>query len=405
MATKREKKKGPRKLKDADNKSQEGFSGTFLDNQTPIIVCDCISYLREKGLFHEGVFRVPGSNDVVKRLLLDYDKHYKTPEMKATVKYDVLNRFPEPISADDVASLLKRYLAELNEPLIPQKSMHALVNIVKKLIDDEEAMVDAVSEVLSNIRSPNRQCLSFIISFLREVATFSFQNLMGGENLGKCMVPSLMRPSEKVDQIALLAFGSQAVMVMIMKPVRLHMPLLFSVLQNTKFNPQNLPDRANDTNHKMSKDNENSKSYPEMKHGQETQDTSDISRELANDLKLLQPNAKAKKRPSMLGLPKFSKIPSMPSMLKRDHGSGKDSGKNGNQRLNRKHVLIKPKEAFKEHPHVDSIKIDRKSAHRMLSIIKDNSVTNSPRPRKKLQTKPVKERQGSTDSIDLMFGI
>jgi len=117
MATKREKKKGPRKLKDADNKSQEGFSGTFLDNQTPIIVCDCISYLREKGLFHEGVFRVPGSNDVVKRLLLDYDKHYKTPEMKATVKYDVLNRFPEPISADDVASLLKRYLAELNEPV------------------------------------------------------------------------------------------------------------------------------------------------------------------------------------------------------------------------------------------------------------------------------------------------
>uniref|UniRef100_A0A7S3PRC1 Rho-GAP domain-containing protein n=1 Tax=Aplanochytrium stocchinoi TaxID=215587 RepID=A0A7S3PRC1_9STRA len=298
--------------------------------------------------------------------------------MLCTQQYDILNNFPEEPYVQDVTSLLKKYLTQLKEPLIPKQSTLALLEVVTER-RSERSQVRAISEVLASMQSPNRECLAFIISFLREVATFSFQNQMGGENLGKCFVLSMMRPADDigVDQLTLLGRGARVLEIMIMKPVKLTMPLLFTVLQNTRFDPENLRDRTptndpNDgeaiTNNRIADTNTN-------------KNLDNIKRDLQKDLKngeTLPGGLKSavKRRPSLLGLPKFSKIPSLPSLF---HRNESDSN-------NRKHVNVKPAEAFKvksipSFPHVDSVQVDKESAQKLWAMIKDNSVTNSPRMR------------------------
>lgn len=87
------------------------------DHEAPIVVCDCIAYLRNKGFHEEGIFRITGNIDVVNCLKEAYNNEFATKELKTSSNVSVLNNFYPAPAVADVASLLKRFFYELKEPV------------------------------------------------------------------------------------------------------------------------------------------------------------------------------------------------------------------------------------------------------------------------------------------------
>lgn len=44
---------------------QKGVFGNLIESEAPVVVCDCVSYIRTNGLYNEGVFRVNGNGERV----------------------------------------------------------------------------------------------------------------------------------------------------------------------------------------------------------------------------------------------------------------------------------------------------------------------------------------------------
>uniref|UniRef100_A0A6I8Q4R6 Rho GTPase-activating protein 22 n=1 Tax=Xenopus tropicalis TaxID=8364 RepID=A0A6I8Q4R6_XENTR len=72
----------------------------------PLVVEQCVDFIRENGLQEEGLFRLPGQATLVKELQDTFDSGGKPTFDKST-------------DVHTVASLLKLYLRELPEPVIP----------------------------------------------------------------------------------------------------------------------------------------------------------------------------------------------------------------------------------------------------------------------------------------------
>jgi len=109
---------------------------------------------------------------------------------------DVLNEVS--CEVHDVATLLKSYFRLLKEPLVPKTNYKDLLDTCRTPHKSKEALEDAVFAQLARIQSPNRQCLSLLIQFLREVAQFEKINKMSAVNLATCFAPSLLRAPDDV---------------------------------------------------------------------------------------------------------------------------------------------------------------------------------------------------------------
>lgn len=77
--------------------------------QVPLVIVSCGSYLKTNALNVEGIFRLSGSNKRVKHLQMIFST---PPDYGAKIDWD-------GYTVHDAASLLRRYLSSLSEPLIP----------------------------------------------------------------------------------------------------------------------------------------------------------------------------------------------------------------------------------------------------------------------------------------------
>ena len=142
-----------------------GSFGGVLRDEAPVVLCDCISFLRTHGLYETGIFRVPGNGARVESMAKSYTSASKRRE-------SVINLFQDKpeFSVHDVCSLFKLYLKSLEQPLIPEDSGKEMMEVV--LNDQVEDEVQELSNIMENMVSPNRECLGFVVSFLREICTF-----------------------------------------------------------------------------------------------------------------------------------------------------------------------------------------------------------------------------------------
>lgn len=99
----------------------------------PAIVVRCLEFLNSRGLDEEGIYRVPGSSETIKRLKLEFN-------CRGDVNFDQLH-LPETshsLQIADVASLFKLYLRELPSPIIPPlivKDLEGVAQIITSLRD------------------------------------------------------------------------------------------------------------------------------------------------------------------------------------------------------------------------------------------------------------------------------
>lgn len=102
-----------------------------------------------------------------------------------------------------VASLLKSYLNELPEPLVPTAHYEAVMRVVnRELPVNRTSAVVSLAEVITSLPPANYDLLLYIIRFLRDVAQHASANKMTVSNLAIIFCQTVITP--EIDDSALL---------------------------------------------------------------------------------------------------------------------------------------------------------------------------------------------------------
>ncbi|XP_060951187.1 rho GTPase-activating protein 22 isoform X2 [Limanda limanda] len=157
------------------------YERKFGPRLAPLLVEQCVDFLRERGLDEEGLFRMPGQANLVKDLQEAFDCGDKP-------------LFDSNTDIHTVASLLKLYLRELPEPVIPFSKYEDFLTCAQLLAKDEEEGVQELGNQVSTLPLPNFNLLKYICKFLDEVQSHCIHNKMSVQNLATVFGPNILRP-------------------------------------------------------------------------------------------------------------------------------------------------------------------------------------------------------------------
>ncbi|NWH66963.1 RHG22 protein, partial [Geococcyx californianus] len=147
----------------------------------PLLVEQCVDFIRERGLMEEGLFRMPGQANLVKDLQDSFDCGEKP-------------LFDSNTDVHTVASLLKLYLRELPEPVIPFAKYEDFLSCGQLLSKDEGEGTQELVKQVKNLPQANYNLLKYICKFLDEVQAHSSINKMSVQNLATVFGPNILRP-------------------------------------------------------------------------------------------------------------------------------------------------------------------------------------------------------------------
>uniref|UniRef100_A0AAQ6IDR2 Rho GTPase activating protein 45b n=1 Tax=Anabas testudineus TaxID=64144 RepID=A0AAQ6IDR2_ANATE len=171
----------------------------------PFIITKCISEIERRALKMKGIYRVNGVKTRVEKLCQAFENGKELVELSQC-------------SPHDISNVLKLYLRQLPEPIMPFHLYNSLMGLAKEslqgdgdalageaegpeLVDlgpdtDPEilVLVDKLKERLKELPKANLATLRYIVRHLRKIAELEEDNKMSPSNLGIVFGPSLMRP-------------------------------------------------------------------------------------------------------------------------------------------------------------------------------------------------------------------
>ncbi|XP_029455139.1 rho GTPase-activating protein 24 isoform X2 [Rhinatrema bivittatum] len=157
------------------------YEKRYGDRLAPMLVEQCVDFIRQRGLKEEGLFRLPGQANLVKELQDAFDCGEKPS-------------FDSDTDVHTVASLLKLYLRELPEPVIPYAKYQEFLSCAKLLSREEETGVKELVKHVKSLPPANYNLLKYICRFLDEVQSYSGVNKMSVQNLATVFGPNILRP-------------------------------------------------------------------------------------------------------------------------------------------------------------------------------------------------------------------
>ncbi|XP_038130945.1 rho GTPase-activating protein 24 isoform X2 [Cyprinodon tularosa] len=157
------------------------YERRFGNKLAPMLVEQCVDFIRQWGLQEEGLFRLPGQANLVKELQDAFDCGEKPS-------------FDCNTDVHTVASLLKLYLRELPEPVIPFMKYEEFLANAKLLGKDDEMGMKELKKLVESLPSVNYNLLKYICRFLDEVQSYSGVNKMSVQNLATVFGPNILRP-------------------------------------------------------------------------------------------------------------------------------------------------------------------------------------------------------------------
>ncbi|GAA6016224.1 hypothetical protein JCM10207_000436 [Rhodosporidiobolus poonsookiae] len=155
----------------------------YVYGYVPIIVAKCGMMLKETATQTEGIFRVSGSNKRINQLQAVFDEPPVYGKSFDWTGYSV----------HDAASLLRRYLNSLPEPVIPA-GLYLDFTAVLQRSQPIEASIAAYRELISLLPPSSRYLLLYLLDFLSVFARCSDKNLMTASNLAVVFQPGLVSP-------------------------------------------------------------------------------------------------------------------------------------------------------------------------------------------------------------------
>ncbi|CAL8347746.1 unnamed protein product [Lota lota] len=156
------------------------YEKRFGPQLVPILVQKCVEFIREHGLSEEGIFRLPGQDNSVRQFRDAFDAGERPS-------------FPSDTDVHTVASLLKLYLRELPEPVIPWSQYQEFLNCTYT-VNPSTTGLGKLEKQIALIPRINYNLLGYICRFLFEVQLGSKVNKMSVENLATVMGINLLKP-------------------------------------------------------------------------------------------------------------------------------------------------------------------------------------------------------------------
>ncbi|TMS07983.1 Rho GTPase-activating protein 24 [Larimichthys crocea] len=166
------------------------YERRFGNKLAPMLVEQCVDFIRQWGLREEGLFRLPGQANLVKELQDAFDCGEKPS-------------FDCNTDVHTVASLLKLYLRELPEPVIPFHKYDEFLACAKLLGKDDEMGLKELRRLVECLPPVNYNLLKYICRFLDEVQSYSGVNKMSVQNLATVFGPNILRPKVE-DPVAIM---------------------------------------------------------------------------------------------------------------------------------------------------------------------------------------------------------
>ncbi|KAM7374012.1 hypothetical protein PAMP_006690 [Pampus punctatissimus] len=180
----------------------------------PLVVEQCVTFIRERGLYEVGLFRQSGQASLVKELQEAFDAGERPS-------------FDSSTDVHTVASLLKLYLRQLPEPLVPYRRYQDFLICSQKLSSDRSLGLGELRNLLHELPVANFNLLNFICQFLNEVQSYSSSNKMSGQNLATVFGPNILRA--KAEDPQSIMGGAALVQVLMLELIREHESLFSKI--------------------------------------------------------------------------------------------------------------------------------------------------------------------------------
>jgi GTPase-activating protein SAC7 len=167
---------------------------SFIYGYVPIVVAKCGVFLKEKATDVEGIFRLNGSARRIKDLQEIFDSPERYGKGLDWSGYTV----------HDAANVLRRYLNQLPEPIVPlnfyerfrdplrHHQDHAAGEVDAKGESDIQQVVAGYQQFIRELPSLNQQLLLYILDLLAVFASKSDQNRMTSANLAAIFQPGIL---------------------------------------------------------------------------------------------------------------------------------------------------------------------------------------------------------------------
>ncbi|KAL2134266.1 hypothetical protein VTI74DRAFT_633 [Chaetomium olivicolor] len=174
---------------------EEGKS--YIYGYVPIVVAKCGVFLKERATEVEGIFRLSGSEKRIKELKTIFDSPDRYGKGLVWEGYTV----------HDAANVLRRYLNDLPEPVVPldlyEKFREPLRGATRpgagdaegpQFVDnfDMDAAIARYQQLITELPPLNRQLLLYILDLLAVFAAKSDQNRMTSQNLAAIFQPGML---------------------------------------------------------------------------------------------------------------------------------------------------------------------------------------------------------------------
>ncbi|XP_076759768.1 rhoGAP_ARAP and RA_ARAPs domain-containing protein RhoGAP15B isoform X1 [Xylocopa sonorina] len=155
----------------------------LTQDNVPVILDKCINFIYAHGIMSEGIYRQNGSNSAVVKLLKAF-RHdaWATQITRSTY------------TEHDVATVLRRFLRDLPDPLFPP-NIHDRLCFTSENVNENER-VSAYRKLLSTLTPVPAATLRRILAHLHCLSQQSSRNLMTCENLSAIWGPTLMHAGE-----------------------------------------------------------------------------------------------------------------------------------------------------------------------------------------------------------------
>ncbi|KAL1887656.1 Rho GTPase activating protein [Ceratocystis pirilliformis] len=150
----------------------------------PCVVYRCIQYLDDQGaLSEEGIFRLSGSNIVIKALKERFNTEGDINLVTDDTYYDI----------HAVASLLKLYLRELPTAILTRDLHIEFLSVLEMPVVAEKCA--ALGDLVKWLPQANATLLKYLIAFLIKIINNSAVNKMTARNVGIVFSPTLNIPA------------------------------------------------------------------------------------------------------------------------------------------------------------------------------------------------------------------
>ncbi|CAG8648607.1 5268_t:CDS:2, partial [Paraglomus brasilianum] len=153
----------------------------YVYGYIPTIVAKCGMYLKEKATPTEGIFRLSGSAKRIKELQAIFDSPPSYGKTLTWLGYSV----------HDAANVLRRYLNNLPDPVIPHQWYEPFRRVLVNYPDAHRRVL-AYQKLIAKIPKENQNLLLYILDLLAVFSSKADQNLMPSKNLASIFQPGIL---------------------------------------------------------------------------------------------------------------------------------------------------------------------------------------------------------------------